>query len=75
MSDAATVAASARTDSKVPGVAAESTCGGCRRWALVAASLVPLSAAITLILYFCACEFVLFPWGVEHLKDGLDACY
>ncbi|XP_042566190.1 suppressor of tumorigenicity 14 protein homolog [Clupea harengus] len=54
LSDAATVAASARTDSKVPGVAAESTCGGCRRWALVAASLVPLSAAITLILYFCA---------------------
>ncbi|XP_076147284.1 suppressor of tumorigenicity 14 protein [Alosa pseudoharengus] len=54
LSDAATIAASDGTDSKVLGDAAGSTCRGWRRWALGATPLVPLSAAITLTLYFCA---------------------
>lgn len=61
LADAATAAPSAGTDSKVPGDAAGSTCRGWRRWTLLATPLVPLSAAITLTLYFCACEFALFP--------------
>ncbi|XP_063063576.1 suppressor of tumorigenicity 14 protein homolog [Engraulis encrasicolus] len=66
---AATVASpSAGPDSKVlPGEAkgeAEgkgSPCRGGRKWALVAAPLLPLCAAIALTLHFCACELFSSP--------------